>query len=144
MLHDCDFIGDTPDVCRLLRLAPDACFFNPLFAPSNLSAPVRTPAVPAVTEFLVTAAMAEEHRRLIGRALVRDWIEDRSAARLGSVFSESSAEGGAGSAGARAASPSSQGFGFGFGGASAASRSASPAGADFELCLLYTSPSPRD
>jgi hypothetical protein len=78
MLHDTDFIADVPDVCNLLRLPSESCFLNPLFAPTNLLTTLKYPSVPLVCEFLISIATADEHRRLISRALVRDFVDDRS------------------------------------------------------------------
>ena len=78
MLHDTDFIADVPDICNLLRLPSESCFLNPLFAPTNLLTILKYPAVPLVCEFLISIATADEHRRLISRALVRDFVDDRS------------------------------------------------------------------
>lgn len=78
MLHDTDFIADVPDICNLLRLPTESCFLNPLFAPTNLLTTLKYPSVPLVCEFLISIATADEHRRLISRALVRDFVDDRS------------------------------------------------------------------
>ena len=54
MLHDVDFLAELAAAPRMLELPVDALAFNPLFAPTTLANAMRTPALPAVAEHLMT------------------------------------------------------------------------------------------
>jgi hypothetical protein len=89
--------------CAILGMSPAVASLNPLFAPANLGVGVKPPPVPSVTEYLMRAQAAAEHRSIIGRALVQDFADDAiavMAAAIGAVAAHGPGAGFGGGGGA--------------------------------------------